>query len=319
MKPIALTLGEPAGIGPDLLIQWAQLPRTDAVLVIGCPVHLQQRAEQLSLPLKIRLWDGGDIPPHAPSHVTLCPIPITAPVVAGQLNPAHGQYVVDMLQKACDLCLQGVVAGVVTGPVHKANINAAGIRFSGQTEFFAKQCGVAKPVMMLANEKLRVALVTTHLALREVPLHITTEAVQTTVRIVHQALQKQLKIAQPKLLVCGLNPHAGEDGYLGREEIDIINPALRQLQQQGLNVSLALPADTLFTPHYLNDCDAVISMYHDQGLPVIKSMGFGATINITLGLPILRVSVDHGTALSLAGSGKAKVDSLEMAVAYCGK
>ncbi len=313
MKPIAFTLGEPAGIGPDLLIQWAQKKQPFSVLAIGCPQHLALRAQQLSLPLDINLWQGGDIPPHTASTITLCPIAITAPVVAGQLNPKHGQYVVDMLRKACDLCLQGVTCGVVTGPVHKANINAAGIAFSGQTEFFAKQCGVDKPVMMLANQHVRVALVTTHLALREVPLHITTENIESTVRIVHQSLQQQMGIGAPKLLVCGLNPHAGEDGYLGREEIDIINPCLRQLQQQGMDVSLAMPADTLFTPQYLKQCDAVIAMYHDQGLPVIKSMGFGATVNITLGLPIIRVSVDHGTALSLAGSGKANIDSLDMA------
>lgn len=308
--PLAITVGEPAGIGPDIVVQLLQKLLPTPVIVIGDPRHLQQRAAQLSLPLTVRSWDGSSAMAHEPGVAVMQEVLLTGTVIPGQLNPAHVPYVLNMLRQASDLCLAKKVKGVITGPVHKAVINEAGMAFSGQTEFFAEQCGVIKPIMMLANEHLRVVLVTTHLPLAQVPRHVTHDAIKTTIEVTAHALQQQFGIREPRLLVCGLNPHAGEQGYLGREEIDIINPCLRQLREQGLHLSDALPADTAFTPEHLATADAVVAMYHDQGLPVIKSQGFGDTVNITLGLPILRVSVDHGTALHLAGTGQARVDSL---------
>jgi 4-hydroxythreonine-4-phosphate dehydrogenase len=239
---------------------------------------------------------------------------LQAPVVAGQLNPDNSTYVLEMLQRAARGCLQREFAAVVTGPIHKGVINEAGIPFSGHTEFFQQLSGVKEVVMMLATEGLRVALVTTHLPLREVADAITPEKLTQVLTILHQSLQSQFGILTPHILVAGLNPHAGENGHMGTEEVDIIEPVLKQLRSQGMKLSGPLPADTLFTPKYLSTADAVLAMYHDQGLPVLKFKGFGQAVNITLGLPFIRTSVDHGTALELVGTGQAEMGSFQYAI-----
>ena len=241
-------------------------------------------------------------------------IPLVEPVELGQLNPANAAYVIEQLRRSAEYAMSGRSVGVATAPVQKSVINDAGITFSGHTEYYQEFAGVDRVVMMLATKTLRVALVTTHLPLRDVPDAITKERLHQVIDILIHDLKTKFKIATPRILVCGLNPHAGEDGYLGREEIEIINPVLETYRQQGIHISLSLPADTLFTPENLKDADAVLAMYHDQGLPVLKSQGFGEAVNITLGLPFIRTSVDHGTALSLAGTGQAKSSSLHVAV-----
>ena len=241
-------------------------------------------------------------------------IPLVEPVELGQLNPANAAYVIEQLRRSADYAMSGRSVGVATAPVQKSVINDAGIGFSGHTEYYQEFAGVDRVVMMLATKTLRVALATTHLPLRDVPDAITKERLHQVIDILLHDLKTKFKIAKPRILVCGLNPHAGEDGYLGREEIDVINPVLAIYRAQGIDMTLSLPADTLFTPENLKDADAVLAMYHDQGLPVLKSQGFGEAVNITLGLPFIRTSVDHGTALSLAGTGQAKSSSLHVAV-----
>lgn len=240
--------------------------------------------------------------------------PLAAKVVAGQLNKANAAFVLETLTRAGQGCIDGDFAGMITAPVHKGVINDSGIAFSGHTEFLAELTHTAQVVMMLATRGLRVALVTTHLPLRDIADAITAERVERVTRILYTDLQQKFGIAQPRILVCGLNPHAGEGGHLGHEEIDIIEPTLERLRQEGMDLRGPLPADTLFTPKYLEHCDAVLAMYHDQGLPVLKYKGFGAAVNVTLGLPIIRTSVDHGTALDLAGSGKIDTGSLHVAL-----
>jgi 4-hydroxythreonine-4-phosphate dehydrogenase len=299
---IALTAGEPAGIGPDLCIMLAQQDLPCHISLIADPDLLNERAAQLGLQLQ------------TDERLQIIPVPLQAPVKSGKLNTANAAYVLQTLDVAIQGCLQQDFHAMVTAPVHKGIINDAGIPFSGHTEYLADKCHCDEVVMMLATEGLRVALVTTHLPLASVSRAITDEKLQSIITILHHDLQQRMGIQQPKIYVCGLNPHAGEGGHLGTEEIEIIEPALERLRQRGIQLYGPLPADTLFTPKYLQHADAVLAMYHDQGLPVLKHMGFGRAINITLGLPIIRTSVDHGTALDLAGTGKADVGSLKLAI-----
>lgn len=312
---LALTPGEPAGIGPDLCVQLAQQALGYTLVAVGDPIMLAARAVQLNLPLQLRVLAEGELPtrPAPAGSLYVAAVTAPAPVVAGRLDPANAPYVLATLRQAATGCLQGHYAGVVTAPVHKGVINAAGIAFTGHTEFFAELCR-AHPVMMLACPGLRVALATTHLPLRAVADAITGDLIEQVLTILVGDLRTRYRIVDPRILVCGLNPHAGEGGYLGREEIDVIIPALERLRARGMRLDGPLPADTLFTPRYLAQADAVLAMYHDQGLPVLKHMGFGRAVNVTLGLPLVRTSVDHGTALDLAGSGNGDVGSLQAAV-----
>jgi 4-hydroxythreonine-4-phosphate dehydrogenase len=300
---IAFTPGEPAGVGPDLIIKLAQRAWPVELVVIADATMLTQRARQLNLPLVIREYKPQQpAAAQAAGSITVCHTAIAEDVIPQQLNHANACYVLATLTRAAQGCLSKEFAAVVTGPVHKGIINEAGIPFSGHTEFFAQQSNTPRVVMMLATEGLRVALVTTHLPLKDVPAAITRSAVEETLTILHADLVAKWGIAKPRILVCGLNPHAGEQGHLGREEIDQIIPALDHLREHGLEVSGPYPADTVFQPHYLSEADAIVAMYHDQGLPVLKYKGFGNAINITLGLPFVRTSVDHGTALDRAGT-----------------
>lgn len=310
---LAVTMGEPAGIGPDLCVLAAQQRWQSVLVVYGCAQTLRARAHALNLPLTIE-HDIASTPAE-PGRLYVVDCPVAEPVVAGQLTVANAHSVIDQLSQACDSCLAGDSDALVTAPAHKGVINDAGISFSGHTEFFQQRCQAEQVVMMLACPGLRVALVTTHLPLRDVADAISRQRVQQVGRILDHDLRKYFAIEQPRILVCGLNPHAGEDGHLGTEEREIIDPALAELNQQGMNFSACLPADTLFTDKYLSQCDAVLAMYHDQGLPVLKHKGFGQAVNITLGLPIIRTSVDHGTALDLAGCGNIDSGSFVAAVA----
>jgi 4-hydroxythreonine-4-phosphate dehydrogenase len=314
LNRIALTSGEPAGIGPDLCVALAQSDLPCQLIAIGSPDLLQERAKRLGLPLKlIEFKSEAPIDAQVAGQLTVMPVDLLAPVIAGKLNPANSRYVLKTISKAAQGCMKRSFAAMVTAPVHKSNINDAGFAFSGHTEFIADITG-GSPVMMLATPGLRVALVTIHLPLSEVPKAITHTRLRQVIRTLDNDLRNRFSINSPRILVCGLNPHAGENGYLGREEIDIIEPVLNGLRKQGINLDGPLPADTLFTPKYLNKADAVLAMYHDQGLPVLKHMGFGSAANITLGLPIIRTSVDHGTALDLAGTGMADSGSLRYAL-----
>jgi len=311
---LALTPGEPAGIGPDLVIQLVQQPLPVELVAFAAPELLRARAAALGLPLSLIPHDPQR-PPRLPNagELSIAAIPLRAPAEAGRLDPANADYVLDTLRAATHACLAGALAGLVTGPVHKGVINEAGIPFTGHTEFLAELTG-GDPVMMLATGHLRVALATTHLPLREVADAIDPPLLEKVCRILDHDLRTRFHLAKPRILVAGLNPHAGEGGHLGREEIDIIAPVLERLRAEGLHLIGPLPADTLFTRERLQQADAVLAMYHDQGLPVLKYAGFGEAVNITLGLPLIRTSVDHGTALELAGTGRARVDSLRQAV-----
>ncbi|WP_312456177.1 4-hydroxythreonine-4-phosphate dehydrogenase PdxA [Pseudescherichia sp.] len=310
VQRIVITPGEPAGIGPELVVQLAQRDWPMELVVCADPQLLTDRASQLGLPLTLLPYDADQpAQPQRASTLTVLPVALRAAVLPGQLSVANGGYVVDTLARACDGCLNGEFAALVTGPVHKGVINDAGVPFTGHTEFFEARSGTAKVVMMLATEALRVALATTHLPLREVADAITPTLLRDVITILYRDLQNKFGIAHPHVLVCGLNPHAGEGGHMGSEEIDTIIPLLEELRAEGMNLSGPLPADTLFQPKYLDHADAVLAMYHDQGLPVLKYQGFGRGVNITLGLPFIRTSVDHGTALELAGQGKADVGS----------
>lgn len=307
---VAITPGEPAGIGPDLTVQLAQRNWPVELVVCADGEVLRQRAAQLGLPLTLQPWQPDRAPqPQQAGTLTLLQIDTAQPVVPGQLCVANGAYVLETLARACDGALRGEFAALITGPVHKGVINDAGIPFTGHTEFFADRADGDRVVMMLATESLRVALATTHLPLKDVSAAITRESLHEVITILHQDLQQKFGLAQPHIFVCGLNPHAGEGGHMGREEIDTITPALDALRQQGIRLTGPLPADTLFQPKYLQHADAVLAMYHDQGLPVLKYQGFGRAVNITLGLPFIRTSVDHGTALELAGLGQAEPGS----------
>jgi len=312
---IAITAGEPAGIGPDLCALIAQRAHPAELVVIADPDLLATRARALGLPLRLSVFDeAAPAAAQRPGELTVLPVALAAPVEAGRLNPVNAGYVLETLRLAGEGCMSGRFAAVVTAPVHKGVINDAGIAFTGHTEFFAELTGAPLPVMMLAADRLRVALATTHLPLKDVSAAITRERLTQVLRILDHDLRVKLGLPRPRILVCGLNPHAGEGGHLGREEIEVIEPVLNALRDDGLDLVGPLPADTLFTPRHLRDADAVLAMYHDQGLPVLKHVGFGHAVNITLGLPIVRASVDHGTALDLAGSGKAEDGSLEAAI-----
>jgi 4-hydroxythreonine-4-phosphate dehydrogenase len=311
---IAVTPGEPAGIGPDLVVRLAQEPSDTPIVAIADPDLLADRAQRLGLTLQIeRFRPGGAIPAAQPGQLAVLPVALRQAVTPGRLDTANAPYVLDTLRIACDAALEGTFEALVTGPVHKGVINDAGLPFTGHTEFLAERCG-AEPVMMLATPGLRVALVTTHLPLRDVSAAITREHLTDVIRILHRDLSSRFGIPEPRILVCGLNPHAGEGGHLGREEIEVIEPVLNALRGLGWHLIGPVPADTAFVPHKLADADAVLAMYHDQGLPVLKHLGFGQAVNITLGLPIIRTSVDHGTALDLAGTDRADLGSLRAAL-----
>ncbi|QBM19012.1 4-hydroxythreonine-4-phosphate dehydrogenase [Marinobacter sp. JH2] len=311
---LALTAGEPGGIGPELCLQLAGENRAAGIVVVAGKNLMEQRARQLGLAVQLHDWQPGMQPETCAGHLSVCHVAGCDFTAAGKLNTGNSQYVLDTLTLAAQGCLSGDFDGMVTAPVHKGVINEAGIAFSGHTEFLQELCGVERVVMMLATEELRVALVTTHLPLKDVSAAITPERLTQVTRILNADLKTFFGIEQPRILVTGLNPHAGEGGHLGREEIEVIEPTLDQLRQENILLTGPLPADTLFTPHWLNDADAVLAMYHDQGLPVLKYQGFGRAVNITLGLPIVRTSVDHGTALDLAGTGKADAGSLHTAI-----
>jgi 4-hydroxythreonine-4-phosphate dehydrogenase len=315
-KRFALTPGEPAGIGPDLCLLLAKQSQPYPLIAITSRDLLIERAAQLGVAINL-ISVAPDAFPDQPApagSLYVWDTPLHGPAVAGQLNTANGPFVVETLTRAGQGCIDGDFVGMITAPVHKGVINDSGIPFSGHTEFLAELTHTEQVVMMLATGDLRVALVTTHLPLRDVADAITCERLERVTRILHADLVDKFGIARPRILVCGLNPHAGESGHLGREEIDIIEPTLERLRSEGLDLRGPLPSDTLFTPKYLEHCDAVLAMYHDQGLPVLKYKGFGAAVNVTLGLPIIRTSVDHGTALDLAGSGKIDTGSLQVAL-----
>ena len=308
--PLIITSGEPAGIGPDLCLQLAQ--EVQPLVVIADKALLQQRAGQLGIDVEFHEYTA--VQPCAHGKLSVLHVPLVRPVIAGRLDSANATYVLDMLSRAVKGCISGEFSGMVTAPVHKGVINDAGIPFTGHTEFLAEQTHTPLVVMMLAGGGMRVALATTHLPLREVADAITPGLLEDILRILHRDLQSRFGIAQPRILVAGLNPHAGEGGHMGREEIEVMIPVLDKLRAEGMDVSEPLPADTLFAAHRLRECDAVLAMYHDQGLPVLKHASFGEGVNITLGMPIIRTSVDHGTALELAGTGKANVGSLLEAI-----
>lgn len=312
---LAITAGEPAGIGPDLCLMLAQQPASCERVVIADPQLLEQRGAQLGLRVELQPFDPDALPAaQAAGQLSVLPVSLAAECRPGELNRANAAYVLDTLRLAGAGALNGTFDAIVTAPVHKGIINDAGVPFSGHTEFFAEQTATEQVVMMLACPGLRVALATTHLPLRQVADAITSPLIERVMRILHNDLLSKFGIATPRILVCGLNPHAGEDGHLGREELDVIIPALQRLRAEGMQLIGPLPADTLFTPKHLEQADAVLAMYHDQGLPVLKHKGFGNAVNITLGLPIIRTSVDHGTALDLAGTGQANPGSLQVAL-----
>lgn len=313
MLPLYVTSGEPAGIGPDICLNLANREDLRPVVVLADIDMLKQRIEQLGLEVELVLY-SGQTEPSLNGQLYVEHIALAKPVILGCLDAENASYVLEQLHRSADYALSGKSVGVATAPVQKSIINDAGIVFSGHTEYYQEFAHVERVVMMLATKTLRVALATTHLPLRDVPDAITQERLHQVIDILIHDLKTKFKINQPRILVCGLNPHAGEDGYLGREEIDVINPVLEEYRARGVQMSLSLPADTLFTSENLKDADAVLAMYHDQGLPVLKSQGFGEAVNITLGLPFIRTSVDHGTALSLAGTGQAKASSLHVAV-----
>ena len=312
--PLLVTAGEPAGIGPDLCIRLAATPPDFPLVVVADKHLLLERASQLGIALQVRDYSVLQSVANLANTLTVLHVPLATSCVAGRLNAANSGYVLATLRSAVLGCRAGEFSAMVTAPVHKGIINDAGIPFTGHTEFLAEQTNTGLVVMMLVGGGMRVALATTHLALKDVPAAITPPLLEEVLRIIQRDLQRRFGIAQPRILVAGLNPHAGEGGYLGREEIEVMMPVLDKLRAEGINVSEPLPADTLFTPHRLAQCDCVLTMYHDQGLPVLKHASFGQGVNVTLGLPIIRTSVDHGTALDLAGTGRADSGSLLEAI-----
>ncbi|KTD13583.1 4-hydroxythreonine-4-phosphate dehydrogenase [Legionella gratiana] len=312
MKPLLISSGEPAGIGPDLCLA---LARYDFPLVIlGDRAVLEARAKELKLDVCLTSYQSGQLIEPKPGYLPVLSIPCPDPVQSGCLNPNNAAYVIELLNQAARLCGSGDFSALVTAPVNKANINKAGITFSGHTEFLAQFYNVETVVMMLACQQMKVALVTTHLPLRKVADSITSDLIINVVSQVHQTLIEDFNILNPRIKVAGLNPHAGESGYLGKEEIEVISPALAFLREQGFQVEGPMPADTMFIKNQLNECDAYVAMYHDQGLPVLKYADFHAAVNVTLGLPIIRTSVDHGTALELAGKNLLDTGSMFAAV-----
>ena len=312
-KPLLITPGEPAGIGPDICIVLAQKTIKYRLVVVADPELLHERAEKLNLPLTLTEFQISNDPGPSVGQLEVVPVARSDKVENGRLNRANAGYVLRTLDKAVELCVTGDGAALITGPVHKGVINEAGISFTGHTEYLADLTG-GYPVMMLATPGLRVALATTHLPLVDVSKTITKRLLRQVIEILSKDLETRFSIEKPTILVCGLNPHAGEDGHLGSEEIEIINPVLTSLRKEGMNLIGPLPADTIFNPDRLEQADAILAMYHDQGLPVLKYKGFGNAVNVTLGLPIIRTSVDHGTALEIAGTGQADKGSLEYAI-----
>lgn len=318
--PLVITAGEPAGIGPDLCVQLAFTPPDIPFVVIADKNLLIQRSAQLGVTLQLHDYAHevgereGKIPDTLHHSLRVIHIPLSVPCRTGVPDAANSGYVLAALRRAVQGCQTGEFSSMVTAPVHKGIINDAGIPFTGHTEFLAEQTGTALVVMMLVGGGMRVALATTHLPLKDVPAAITAPLLENVLRVIRHDLQSRFGIARPRILVAGLNPHAGEGGYLGREEIEVIIPVLDRLRAEGFDVSVPLPADTLFTPQKLTQCDCILAMYHDQGLPVLKHASFGQGVNVTLGLPIIRTSVDHGTALDLAGTGKADSGSLLEAI-----
>jgi 4-hydroxythreonine-4-phosphate dehydrogenase len=306
---IALTPGEPAGVGPDLCAALAAPPATTLVLIADAAM-LEERARLLRRPFAFKPWPGR----RGAAGLYVLPVPVKHPVVPGRLETTNAPYVIETLTRAVEGCLQGEFDALVTGPVHKGVINDAGIPFTGHTEFIAAHARAMQPVMMLATPSLRVALVTIHLPLAEVPRAITHARLTAVIEVLHAELKTNFGIPDPCILVLGLNPHAGESGHLGREEIEVIEPVIRELKARGMRLMGPVPADTAFIPSQLQGVDAVLAMYHDQGLPVIKHADFAHAVNVTLGLPFVRTSVDHGTALELAGTGRADPSSLIAAI-----
>lgn len=310
LPTIVITSGEPAGIGPDICLAAAMQPVDARVAYLADPALVDARAELLNLDVQICEVDEFNIREHRKGIMQILPIQASQPSSPGTLDSDNGQYVVMMIDKAIELCKTGQSDAMVTAPVHKNLINMAGIPFTGHTEWIAEKTKAEHPVMMLAKQELRICLATTHIPLRKVPSSITQEKLYRTVETIHTDLHRLFGMRSPRIAVCGLNPHAGESGLLGNEEREILEPAIASLKKEGFRVAGPIPGDTAFTSRNLNNCDVVLAMYHDQGLPVIKHSGFGNIVNITLGLPIIRTSVDHGTALDLAGTGKADHSSL---------
>ena len=314
IQKIAVTPGEPAGIGPDLILQLAQQRWPVQLVVFADTQMLNERAQQLGLAIQLTPFHDDLQRLPQPGELFIRQVDIEANVVPGQLDPANGRYVVETLRQACHANMHEGFDAVVTGPVHKGIINEAGVSFSGHTEYFASQSNTLDVVMLLSTEGLNVALATTHIPLEYVSKAITAERLNRVIRIIDNDLKQKFGLAEPHIFVCGLNPHAGEDGHIGREEIETMIPALEALRGEGIKLTGPLPADTIFQPKYLEDADVVLAMYHDQGIPVLKFKGFGAAVNITLGLPFIRTSVDHGTAVDLAGTGQADTGSFQKAL-----
>ncbi len=311
---VVVTSGEPAGVGPDLCLALAERDWPCRLVFLADPTLLAERAQQLRLHPTLRVVSAETARDHQPHQLQVIPIPLNRPCIAGRLDAHNSSYVLELLKVSAAGCLAGTFAAMVTAPVQKSVISESGVPFSGHTEFLAALSGTPHPVMLLVADTLRVALATTHVPLHAVPAALRATDLVNTLRILSAGLRTRFGIQSPRLAVLGLNPHAGESGHLGREEIDIITPAIWQAQAEGLRVHGPLPADTAFTPHHLKEVDAVLAMYHDQGLPVLKYAGFGRAVNITLGLPFIRTSVDHGTAIDLAGTGRADPSSLIAAV-----
>ncbi len=310
--PLVITVGEPAGIGPDLILQLATEAREHPWVVIGDSDMLADRARRLGLKVRLDI-SAGPVSTEA-GVLSLIHVPLAVPVQPGRLEPGNAQAILQTLDVAIDGCRSGRFSAMVTGPLQKSVINDAGIPFSGHTEYLQQRCVVPDVVMLLVAGTLRVALVTTHLPLRDVADAIRPDLLERRIRILWTSLKSRFGIENPRILVAGLNPHAGESGHLGREEIEVISPVLERLRAEGMDLKGPLPADTLFVPRFLAQCDAVLAMYHDQGLPVLKHAGFGEAVNVTLGLPFVRTSVDHGTALDLAATGTADTGSMVAAL-----
>jgi 4-hydroxythreonine-4-phosphate dehydrogenase len=314
LKPLALTAGEPAGIGPDLCLALAGAPRGQRLVCLSDRELLRARAAQLGVAVELVEYRSGTAPETAAGRLSVLHLPLAVPAVAGRTDARNARHVLSLIDRAVDGCRAGEFAAMVTAPVQKSVINEAGIPFSGHTEYIAARTGTALPVMLLAAGDLRVALATTHLPLRAVSAALTTEGIAAVLRVLAESLARDFGCARPRIAVCGLNPHAGEGGYLGDEEQRVIEPALHVARAAGIDAAGPFPADTLFVPRHRAGYDAILAMYHDQGLPALKALGFGEAVNITLGLPIIRTSVDHGTALDLAGTGRAEAGSLAAAV-----
>lgn len=315
LPSLLITSGEPAGIGPEQIAMLAQTATDFEWVVLGDQTLLQQRAEQIGLKVDCAPYQLGQTPtPNQAGQLKVWHCPLKVPSTAGELAVENADYVLQLLYLAIDACLEQQFDAMVTGPIHKGIINEAGLVFSGHTELLAERSNTDQVVMMLATPGLRVPLATTHLPLRDVPDAITPALLENVIRITYASLTDQFGITSPQLYVAGLNPHAGESGHMGREEIEVMIPVMEQLRAEGLNLIGPLPADTMFTPPNIAKSDAMLAMYHDQGLPVLKHKGFGQAVNITLGLPFVRTSVDHGTALDIAGTGQASASSFAYAM-----